>query len=58
MAAFYREALLLSGMEAVKVVRQYYAPSSELLVLLDEFRRMVNDCIGIVRGKIGRIEGF
>jgi hypothetical protein len=45
-------------MEAVKVVRQYYAPSSELLVLLDEFRRMVNDCIGIVRGKIGRIEGF
>jgi putative transposase len=34
-------------MDAVKAVKQVYTPSPELLELLDEFRRMVNDCIRI-----------
>ncbi len=34
-------------MEAVKAVSQNYLPSEDLLVLLDEFRKMVNDCIRI-----------
>jgi putative transposase len=32
---------------AVKTVQQRYTPSAELLDLLEEFRRMVNDCIRI-----------
>src|SRR6267143_275744 len=32
---------------AVKSVWQYYAPSREILALLDMFRRMVNDSIRI-----------
>ncbi|WXG44000.1 MAG: transposase [Promethearchaeati archaeon SRVP18_Atabeyarchaeia-1] len=34
-------------MQAVKAVKQSYTPPTELLNLLDEFRRMVNDCIRI-----------
>jgi putative transposase len=34
-------------MEAVKAVKQCYTPSPELLNLLNEFRRMVNDCTRI-----------
>jgi putative transposase len=34
-------------MQAVKAVKQSYVPSPELLALLDKFRSMVNDCIGI-----------
>jgi putative transposase len=32
-------------MQALKAVKQNYASSPELLNLLDEFRRMVNDCV-------------
>jgi len=32
---------------AIKSVWQYYAPSREVLVLLDVFRRMINDSIRI-----------
>jgi len=34
-------------MQAVKAVKQSYVPSPELVVLLDEFRKMVNDCIRV-----------
>lgn len=34
-------------MQAVKSVKQNYAPTPETLVLLDDFRKMVNDCIRI-----------
>lgn len=34
-------------MQAFKAVKQIYAPHPELLNLLDEFRRMVNNCIRI-----------
>jgi putative transposase len=34
-------------MQAVKAVKQSYMPSPELPNLLDEFRKMVNDCIRI-----------
>jgi putative transposase len=34
-------------MQAFKSVKQSYAPSPELLTVLDEFRKMVNDCIHI-----------
>jgi putative transposase len=34
-------------MQAVKAVKQNYTPSSELLNLLDEFGKMVNDCIRV-----------
>ncbi len=34
-------------MQVVKAVRQNYKPTLELLNLLDEFRKMVNDCIRI-----------
>jgi len=34
-------------MLAVKVVRQKHQASADLLRLLDEFRRMVNVCIGL-----------
>ena len=36
-----------SFVEAVRAVRQDYRSSDDLLVLLDEFRKMVNDCIRI-----------
>ncbi|MCJ7630848.1 transposase [Candidatus Bathyarchaeota archaeon] len=35
------------AVEAVKAVSQNYVPSEDLLVLLNEFRKMVNDCIRI-----------
>lgn len=34
-------------MQAVKAVKQNYVPTPEILGLLDEFRKMVNDCIRI-----------
>lgn len=34
-------------MRAIKSAKQGYTPSHEMLSLLDQFRRMVNDCIGI-----------
>lgn len=34
-------------MQVVKVVKQNYNPSYELLSLLDDFRKMVNDCVRI-----------
>jgi putative transposase len=34
-------------MQAFKTVKQVYTPPSELLNLLDEFRRMVNNCVRI-----------
>ena len=38
-------------MQAVKSVKQNFVPSPEMLILLDEFRKMVNDCV-----RIGLIE--
>ncbi len=35
------------GMRAVKAVKQNYAPSEEVLELLEDFRLMVNDCVRI-----------
>lgn len=34
-------------MQAVKAVKQNYKPTPEILALLEEFRRMVNECIQI-----------
>ncbi len=34
-------------MQAVKAVKQTYSPSQEMLLLLEEFRKMVNDCVRI-----------
>jgi putative transposase len=34
-------------MQAFKAVKQSYTPTAELLTLLDQFRRMVNACIGV-----------
>ena len=34
-------------MRAVKAVKQNYVPTPEILKLLDEFRKMVNDCLRI-----------
>jgi putative transposase len=34
-------------MQAVKAVKQSYTPYPELLDLLDEFRKMVNDCVRV-----------
>lgn len=34
-------------MQAVKSVKQNYTPTPEVLSLLDEFRKMVNDCVRI-----------
>lgn len=34
-------------MRAVKSVKQNYVPTPEILILLDEFRKMVNDCVRI-----------
>lgn len=45
--AFNRYSPLLSFVQAVKAVKQRYVPTSEILNLLDDFRKMVNDCIRI-----------
>jgi putative transposase len=34
-------------MRAIKAVQQHYTPSPEILLMLDEFRRMMNTCIQI-----------
>ncbi|WXG43629.1 MAG: hypothetical protein WED04_06255 [Promethearchaeati archaeon SRVP18_Atabeyarchaeia-1] len=47
MVALLVEVPPFSGKQAVKAVKQSYTPPTELLSLLDEFRKMVNDCIQI-----------
>jgi len=34
-------------MRAVKAVQQHYTPSPEILLMLDQFRQMLNDCVRI-----------
>ena len=34
-------------MRAVKAVQQHYTPGPEILQMLEQFRRMLNDCIRI-----------
>ncbi|WXG47178.1 MAG: transposase [Candidatus Atabeyarchaeum deiterrae] len=38
---------LVLGMQVIKAVKQSYTPSPQLLNLLHEFRKMVNDCIRV-----------